>query len=126
MRKGLEVFTASELKELARRRAQARKRARELVAKISDEEDAKLTAAAEADPDNPPLTDEQWARMRPAYLVHPDLVAKRLRRERGRPKAATTKQQVTLRIDRDVLDKFRATGEGWQSRINAALRKAKV
>jgi len=29
-----------------------------------------------------------------------------------------------LRIDRDVLDKFRATGEGWQSRINQALRKA--
>jgi uncharacterized protein (DUF4415 family) len=36
------------------------------------------------------------------------------------------KQQVTLRIDRDILDKFRATGEGWQSRINQALRKAKV
>jgi uncharacterized protein (DUF4415 family) len=43
---------------------------------------------------------------------------------RGRPKAASTKQQVTLRLDRDVLERFRQTGEGWQSRINEALRKA--
>lgn len=43
---------------------------------------------------------------------------------RGRPKAASTKQQVTLRLDRDVLDRFREMGEGWQSRINEALRKA--
>jgi uncharacterized protein (DUF4415 family) len=33
------------------------------------------------------------------------------------------KQQVTLRLDQDVLNSFRATGPGWQSRINAALRK---
>ncbi len=43
---------------------------------------------------------------------------------RGRPKSASTKQQVTLRLDRDVLERFRQTGEGWQSRINEALRKA--
>ena len=34
-----------------------------------------------------------------------------------------TKQQVTLRLDRDVLNHFRAMGTGWQSRINEALRK---
>lgn len=39
---------------------------------------------------------------------------------------APTKQQVTLRIDQDVLAKFRATGRGWQSRINEALRAASV
>jgi uncharacterized protein (DUF4415 family) len=33
-----------------------------------------------------------------------------------------TKQQVTLRIDRDVLEYFRSTGKGWQSRINNVLR----
>ena len=44
--------------------------------------------------------------------------------ERGRPKAAITKTSVTLRLDPDVLDTFRATGKGWQSRMNAALRKA--
>ncbi len=42
----------------------------------------------------------------------------------GRPKSADPKQQVTLRLDRIVLEKFRATGAGWQSRINAELRKA--
>ena len=43
---------------------------------------------------------------------------------RGRPKAAATKQQVTLRLDREVLERFRQSGDGWQSRINEALRKA--
>ena len=42
---------------------------------------------------------------------------------RGRPPASNTKQQVTLRLDADVLDTFRSGGPGWQSRINAALRK---
>ena len=43
---------------------------------------------------------------------------------RGRPPALIRKQQVTLRLDADVLDTFRSGGPGWQSRINAALRKA--
>jgi uncharacterized protein (DUF4415 family) len=47
------------------------------------------------------------------------------RGERG-PQKAPTKQQVTLRLDRDVIERFRSTGSGWQGRINDALRKAKV
>ena len=43
---------------------------------------------------------------------------------RGRPKADVTKDAVSLRLDRDVLAHYRGTGRGWQSRINAALRKA--
>lgn len=42
----------------------------------------------------------------------------------GRPLADNPKKQVTLRLDPDVIEKFRATGKGWQSRINAELRKA--
>jgi uncharacterized protein (DUF4415 family) len=46
----------------------------------------------------------------------------------GPPKAAPsvpgTKETVSLRIDRDVLDFFQEGGPGWQDRINAALRKA--
>lgn len=42
----------------------------------------------------------------------------------GRPKSDNPKRQVTLRLDGVVLDAFRATGPGWQSRINAELRKA--
>jgi len=45
--------------------------------------------------------------------------------QRGRPPAvAGGKEAVKLRIDRDVLAHYRATGEGWQTRINATLRRA--
>jgi uncharacterized protein (DUF4415 family) len=44
--------------------------------------------------------------------------------KRGRPRLENPKQQVTLRLDRDVLDRLRRTGPGWQSRINELLRKA--
>ena len=124
MPKKAELLTVKDRKEIARRRAQVRKWARRFLDERSTDEDAALIAAAESDPDNPPLTDDQFRRMRPAHEVRPELVARQLRRERGRPKSDMTKQQVTLRLDRDVLEKFRSTGEGWQSRINAALRKA--
>lgn len=43
----------------------------------------------------------------------------------GRPPLRdTAKQQVTLRLDSDVVAAFRASGAGWQSRMNEALRKA--
>lgn len=44
--------------------------------------------------------------------------------QRGRPPAASPKISTTLRLDPDVLERFRADGPGWQSRMNAALRKA--
>jgi uncharacterized protein (DUF4415 family) len=40
------------------------------------------------------------------------------------PSIPGAKEQVTLRLDRDVLDYFQADGPGWQERISAALRKA--
>ena len=44
---------------------------------------------------------------------------------RGRPPLRDhAKRQVTLRLDPDVIDRFRADGPGWQGRMNAALRKA--
>lgn len=49
------------------------------------------------------------------------------RRKRvGRPVIGPGKEQVTLRLDVDVLAKFRATGPGWQTRVNAALRDANI
>ena len=43
----------------------------------------------------------------------------------GRPPAGEApKQQVSLRLDRDVIAYFRSQGAGWQTRLNAALRKA--
>jgi uncharacterized protein (DUF4415 family) len=73
------------------------------------------------------LTLEEMRRFRPAFEVLPpelvDTIKNRKVGERG-PQRAPLKQQVTLRLDRDVLESFRATGAGWQGRINAALRKA--
>jgi len=43
---------------------------------------------------------------------------------RGRPKSAARKHPISLRLDPDVLAHFRRSGRGWQSRINAVLRKA--
>ena len=43
---------------------------------------------------------------------------------RGRPRLDHPKQQVTLRLDKEVLDGFRETGPGWQARINEILKKA--
>ena len=43
---------------------------------------------------------------------------------RGRPKALAPKVSTTLRLDPEVLDAFKAEGPGWQTRMNAALRKA--
>ncbi len=40
----------------------------------------------------------------------------------GRPKAEVTKERITIRLSPDVLDRFRATGTGWQTRVDAALR----
>jgi uncharacterized protein (DUF4415 family) len=77
------------------------------------------------DEENPEWTTADFARAK--SLDHFPELAKlvRCRGERG-PQKAPTKQQVTLRLDRDVIERFRSTGSGWQGRINDALRKAKV
>lgn len=88
----------------------------------TDEEEAAIQRGIAADPDNPELTEADFAEMRPAAEVMPDLVAA-FRRRRGRP-AGQSKELVSLRLDHDVLDRLRAEGPGWQSRANALLRKA--
>ena len=44
--------------------------------------------------------------------------------QRGRPKSDSPKISTTLRLDPDVVARFKADGPGWQSRMNAALRRA--
>jgi len=69
-----------------------------------------------------PRTDEELARARPFAEVFPDL-AESIRRGRGRPPLESPKKQVTLRIDADVLERLRASGKGWQGRVNEVLKK---
>jgi uncharacterized protein (DUF4415 family) len=96
--------------------------AREDIERTTPEEDAAIHAAALRDPDSPPLTEEQLAQFRPMAEVRPDLLRK-LRGQRGPQKSKPVKQRVSLRLDPDVVAHFKKRGPGWQSRINATLRK---
>jgi uncharacterized protein (DUF4415 family) len=79
------------------------------------------------DVENPEWTEEDFQRARRAAEILPKLlgpeVAFEMLKPRGRPKAATTKAHVNIRLDADVLEAFKATGRGWQTRINRALRE---
>lgn len=77
------------------------------------------------DDDLPEWTDAQLERAELAVggkVVRP--AAGTLTRAGRPPAGETAKQQVTLRLDPDIIALFRDGGPGWQSRINAALRKA--
>ncbi|WP_228121335.1 BrnA antitoxin family protein [Gluconobacter cerevisiae] len=87
----------------------------------TDEEDARINQGIALDSDNPELTEADFQAMRPAVEVAPALA--KARRVRG-PQKAATKRSVSLRLDQDVLEKFKSTGPGWQTRINEALRRA--
>ena len=69
------------------------------------------------DPDDAPELTEEWFEMADVYDGE-KLIS------RGRPKSAFPKQPISLRVDADVLEKFKSDGPGWQSRMNDALRKA--
>jgi len=90
---------------------------------ISEAEEAEIQRQIAEDPDDWVSTDEELANARPFAEVFPEL-ADSIRRARGRPPVDNPKKQVTLRLDADVVDRFRASGRGWQSRMNLALRKA--
>ena len=89
---------------------------------LSDAEEAEIQAGIAADPENPEWTAEDIARAKPFAEVFPELAAS-YRRTRG-PQKAPTKKLVSLRLSPEVLEHFRATGPGWQSRINDALLAA--
>lgn len=74
-------------------------------------EDRAITAAAMADANAQPLTPKQLKEMIP------------MRALRGRPKSENTKKLVSVRYSSEVLEYFRSTGEGWQSRMDSVLRQ---
>ena len=73
------------------------------------EEDAAIIKAAMQDPDATPFSDEEWAKVKPV-------------RGRGRPAGSGNKVATNIRLDSDLIDAFKETGEGWQTRMNDALR----
>jgi uncharacterized protein (DUF4415 family) len=71
--------------------------------------------------DNPELTDEQLSKARPFAEILPELAAS-IRRGRG-PNKTPTKMLVSLRLSGKVIEKYKAGGPGWQSRIDQDLRR---
>jgi len=111
------------------------------------EEDAQIQAGIDADPDARELDEEWFAKARPAKEVLPPALYAQLTdkskpvvfmhvsdaehaarveatRKRGRPKLAAPKEKINVRLSPDVLSALRATGRGWQTRIDALLREA--
>ncbi len=74
------------------------------------EEDAEITTAAMSDPDAIPFTDEEWQAAKPFVRI-------------GRPPSTKPlKVPTTIRFDADVLAALKASGKGWQTRVNEAMR----
>lgn len=97
--------------------AEAKRKALADIASTSDEEDARITAAALADQDAQPWTDAMWAK-----AVTFD--ERQKQRASSRTCSVEVAPQVVVPIDTDVIEHFRKSGQGWQGRINEALRKA--
>lgn len=91
-------------------------------------EDAAIARGIAGDPDAVEVPTTRFRQMRPAREVVANIVGKAeaeaLVKRRGRPAlpAAERKVNQTLRIDPDVLDAYKATGSGWQTLMNDALR----
>ncbi|MCU7836054.1 MAG: BrnA antitoxin family protein [gamma proteobacterium symbiont of Taylorina sp.] len=71
----------------------------------TDEEDAKIQAGIEADPDTYEVTD--FSKLKKI----------------GRPVSDKTKDRVNIRLDKEITTYFKATGKGWQTRVNDVLAK---
>ncbi|NCN72154.1 MAG: BrnA antitoxin family protein [Betaproteobacteria bacterium] len=74
----------------------------------SDNDDAAIRAGIAVDPDTHELTSKEFKQLRPM----------------GRPRIACPKVPLTMRVDVDVLLALRASGQGWQTRVNTLLREA--
>ena len=91
---------------------------------LDDGDDVDLSNLDEDDA--PELTPEMAARGRTIFEIPEVAEFAEFIRKGGRPRlpASARKRRVTLMLDPDVVEHFKAGGRGWQTRINAALRKA--
>ena len=78
--------------------------------------------------DNPAWTKDTFARARPAREVLPKLFSKsssdKMLRPRGRPKSADARISISLRLPPQTLERWKATGPGWQTRMTKVLTRA--
>jgi uncharacterized protein (DUF4415 family) len=95
---------------------------------MSAEKRGKTVSTVKMDAENPEWTKADFARAKGPESLPPEVLAAFPRtaeavRRRGKQKSPV-KHAVSLRLDQTVIDHFRATGSGWQSRINETLKKA--
>ena len=88
---------------------------------LSDSEEAAIQAGIAVDPENPEWAEAEMKEARPFAEVLPEL-AESIRRDGVQ--GGTEDEFVSLRLDPEVVQRLRATGPGWQSRINDVLKKA--
>lgn len=74
------------------------------------EENVAIDAGIAADPDTYELSAAEFKELKPV-------------RPRGRPLGSGSKVQLTVRFDADVVEAFRQRGDGWQTKMNEALRE---
>ena len=72
-----------------------------------DEEEKSILSGIKTDLDTYELKEEEFEKLRPV----------------GRPKAEETKERITIRLSADVVEYFRSTGKGWQTRMDEALKE---
>jgi len=78
--------------------------------------------------ENPEWTDDDFSAARPAGVVLRELLSDAdaetllVAKRPGRPKLESPKKYTGLRLDQDIIETFKSTGSGWQTRINSALR----
>jgi uncharacterized protein (DUF4415 family) len=104
-----EESSVSDMPSAMRSNTMPKATSKRVIVMPSLKENAKILAAAKADPDAQPLTKKQLAAMVP------------LRSVRGRPKSENKKLLVSVRYSPEVIAYFRSTGEGWQGRMDGVL-----
>ncbi|OSP53396.1 BrnA antitoxin family protein [Pseudoruegeria sp. SK021] len=86
--------------------------------------EAQIQAMIASDPDAPEANDAQLAEAKAFAEAFPALAETMRKNVGGRPKAEKPKVAVSLRLDPEVVSRFKAQGPGWQTRMNEALRQA--
>jgi uncharacterized protein (DUF4415 family) len=118
---GTEAVSIMSLRRASRGKGSCMSRRKRKVSRLSAADEAHVQAGIASDPDNPEWTAQDFRRAEPFAKSLPGLA--KSRRTRG-PQKQPTKVAVSLRLTREMVERFKADGAGWQTRMDEALKKA--